>query len=271
MNNENYKKEDYKKLTREIAHYLIGNTCPLNCDFCFWEKRYNDIKTSDKKRIIDQISNVGFKGIIFSGGDPSYCKDLIKILEYSKSKKLFVSLHTTGLNINKKKALELTKHLDILSLTIDGSNDKKVFNMRKNKILFQKTISLIKFFNKSGVNVDIKTIVTLKNYDDIENIARLLKNYKIHEWYLFEFTPLNKAKEFMKDFYIPTKKYDALIFKLKKKYPKLKINDCRSSEMPENTCFINVIGEVYTFKKQKGDVIKGNLKNNSLKEIIKSF
>ena len=39
----------------EEIHYLIGNSCNLNCDFCFWDIRMPDVHLDLKKKIIDEI------------------------------------------------------------------------------------------------------------------------------------------------------------------------------------------------------------------------
>lgn len=243
----------------KIAYYLMGNTCPLNCDFCFWNKRYKDVPTSLKKFIINQIVKAGFKGIIFSGGDPAYCKDFLEILKYAWSKGLFISVHITGLNITKNKAEEISKYADIVSLTLDGSNNKNLFVMRKNRNIFKKTLYLIKIFNNLKIKVDIKTIITKLNFLDTQNIGEILKKYNINEWFLLEFVPLNKAKRHKKKFSIPHKKYNLLILEIKSKFPHLNINACKSKDMPENSCFVNSIGEVYTYKQKFGDIKIGDL------------
>ncbi len=253
----------------KIAYYLMGNTCPLNCNFCFWDKRYRDVSTNFKKFIISQIVKAGFKGIILSGGDPAYCKDFLEILKYARSKGLSISAHITGLNITKNKAKEILKYVDIVSLTLDSSNNQKSFIMRKSGNIFNKTLYLIKTFNNLRIKVDIKTLITRLNFSDIQNIGDILKTYKINEWFLLEFVPLNKAKRYKKKFSIPHEEYNSLILKIKSKFPHLNINACKAKDMPEDSCFVNSIGEVYTYKQKVGDIKIGDLNKEKLKNILK--
>ncbi|MCK5150020.1 radical SAM protein [Candidatus Pacearchaeota archaeon] len=261
-------KKEYDSLAKRIVYYLMGNSCPLKCDFCFWDKRQKDVPTAFKKFIINQIVDAGFEGILFSGGDPAYCKDFLNILKYAKSKKLFVSFHTTGLNLSRNMARKLVKYVDIISLTMDGSTPQKNMIMRKKGEIFDKTNELIKLFNSLKIKVDIKTLVTKKNYGDVINIGKVIENCKVNSWFLFEFVPLKRGKIFKKDFFVSTEKYNSLCWNVKRKFPKMNLKICRAKDMPTGSCFITPKGDVFTNKENEGEVILGNLRDMDLKDLI---
>ena len=128
----------------EEIHYLIGNSCNLNCDFCFWDKRMLDVSLEFKKNIVDQIIKVGIKRVTLSGGEPTMTNHFVEILEYMHLNGLEIILHTNGLGIDETLAKDIAPYVSRVSLTLDGSNEETILAMRKNKDLVNHTIFLIK-------------------------------------------------------------------------------------------------------------------------------
>jgi len=185
-----------------------------------------------------------------------------------KIKGLKTRIHTTGLNLTKRKLNLLKKNIESLGLTLDGSNSTKVYFMRENLKLFNKTLDIIEYCNKIHLPVSIKTIVTKVNQEDLPKIAEIISKFKITRWMLFEFIPLNKAELYKNRFYITYQNYTKIMNTLKKDYPSLKIISCPKDKIPRDYCFINVLGEIFTHNKKKGDIKIGDLRNERLKEII---
>lgn len=83
-------------------HYLLGNTCNLNCDFCFWDKRTEAPPFLSKKQIVNEIIKTGIRKVTVSGGEPTCTKDFLEIIKYMSDSGLDIVLHTNGLNINPR-------------------------------------------------------------------------------------------------------------------------------------------------------------------------
>ncbi|MFA5776059.1 MAG: radical SAM protein [Patescibacteria group bacterium] len=112
-------------------HYLFGNSCNLNCDFCFWDKRMVSPKLGLSKRIVEEIIKSGIKKVTLSGGEPTISKHLLKILKLIKSAGIEVVLHTNGLRIDAPMAQKISPLVSRVSLSLDGSNKQMGCAMRK--------------------------------------------------------------------------------------------------------------------------------------------
>ena len=88
-------------VTADEIHYLLGNSCDLDCDFCFWDMRLPDISFKQKRQIIDEIKSTGIRKLTISGGEPTCNRHYLKVLKYCEESGLQVILHTHGLKINK--------------------------------------------------------------------------------------------------------------------------------------------------------------------------
>jgi len=250
---------------------LLGNSCNLNCQFCFWDLRLKDISLTKKKIIIDEIKNSGIKKITISGGEPLCNKDLFPVLKYAKNNGLEVVLHTNGLLINDKVAHNLKGLVSRVSLSLDGSSEEIIHKMRKSRGMFSHTVWLVKKLCNLGIPVNIKTVITKINQNDISNIGNIVSRLPIEYWSLLEFNPINRGLINKDKFYLDPKKFDSVITNMKKHYPHLVIKVHKFVRKPNKYCFVASNGDVYKYVANKGDELVGNLFEKGLKNILTSI
>ncbi len=249
-------------------HYLLGNTCNLSCDFCFWDIRVKDVPLSFKKRIINEIVKTGIKKVTVSGGEPTCTNNFLEILEYMFKNDLEVILHTNGLKINSRNYKEIVPFIKRISLALDGSNKNISLKMRGNSDFTEHTISLINLFHHSKIPVSVKTLITKINQKDILNIGKLLKDEPILYWSLLEFNPVNRGKLYKSKFSLEDSKFDSIVDEVTKKFPNMNIKIRKLKREPQKYCFISSQGKIYTYIPNKGDIEIGNLEKENLSKIL---
>lgn len=249
------------------VHYLLGNSCNLNCDFCFWDKRTPDVPLDFKMKIIDEIGNSGVKKVILSGGEPLCSNDLIEVLEYMHKKGLEVVLHTNGLLINKTVARKVAPNISRISLTMDAIDKQIQLEIRKSSKITSHTIELITWFHDLNVPVNVKTLVTRVNQKEIGKIGKVLDGLPIAYWSLLEFVPINRGRKNKERFMLEPDEFDMICTSIKKINPLLEIKIRKYANPKNKYCFITPNGDVYTNGKTE-DAIIGNIKNNNLITLI---
>jgi len=249
-------------------HYLLGNSCNLNCDFCFWGFKLPSFPLEFKKKIVDQIVSTGIKKVTVSGGEPLCDKHFMDILAYMHEMGLEIVLHTNGLKITQQSLKKISVFISRISLTMDGIDEDILFQMRKNRDITRHTIFLIKQFHKLNIPVSIKTLVTKVNHKEIPNIGKVLSELPIRYWSLFEFVPISRGKINKERFYISPKLFDKICMNLKNEFPSLSIRLRRPGKSSSKYCFIAADGKVYTYNKDAGDLFIGDLETERLSSII---
>lgn len=249
-------------------HYLLGNSCNLNCDFCFWDLRVTDVSLAFKKRIVDQIIETKIKRVTISGGEPLCAGHFLEILEYMNKNNLEIILHTNGLKIDASLAKRLSTIVSRVSLTFDGANEEAAMKIRKSRDIFQHTIFLIKTFHKLQIPVNVKTLVTKTNQNQMIEIGNILKNLPIQYWSILKFIPLNRGKIHQEKFLISQKDFDGICAKIQEKFPSINIKIRDYSKNKNNYCFIAPNGDVYAYKENNGDILIGNIETEELSAII---
>lgn len=221
-----------------------------------------------KKKIIDEIVNSGIKKVTISGGEPLCTNNFLEVLEYMNKQNLEIILHTNGLLINEELAQKIAPLISRISLTIDAINTNTQIQMRKTDKITSHTIDLIKLFHNLNTPVNIKTLITKINKNEIEKIGEILKNLPIAYWSLLEFIPLGKGKTNQQDFSLESPEFDSLSTKIKNKFSSINLRSRRFAESKNKYCFIIPNGKAYTYIKNRGDVYVGDLNKEELKIIL---
>lgn len=177
---------DYPLVKPERVNIATTFECPLNCKMC----SIPEINNSDKeeldigrwKEIIDQIVEWGINQISFSGGETLVRKEkTIELMQYTHDKGVEIDLMTNGYFLNEEVTKEvLNTGVDRITLSVDGST-KKINDYIRGEGSFEKILMAIKNLNKykylrDEIEYEFATVVLNKNYKDLINIYKLMKD-----------------------------------------------------------------------------------------------
>lgn len=144
----------------EFVHLEISNKCNLNCDYCYVDKKGDELDTKSWKNIIKELAEAKVFQITFGGGEPTLREDLEELANYVKSFKLMLCMTTNGINLFKisKNVLSLFNQINV--------------SYHENLDLLKDSLLLLKDYNiRRGINY----CVTVNNKKDeffIKEIAR---------------------------------------------------------------------------------------------------
>lgn len=190
--------------------WIITTECNMNCPICYAYNRKKSYNPIDKKKTIDKLYDYNIKKINFSGGEPLLVENIIELIKYAKLKGIITELSTNGLLLNESILKMLDGYLDSISLPIDGSNpfiNKYHRNSINHLDIVKNKISLI---SKYSIKLNISTVISCLNYNDIAELSKLLISLNVNKWKIFQFFPLGKGRKNEKRFEISNKKYSNL-------------------------------------------------------------
>jgi MoaA/NifB/PqqE/SkfB family radical SAM enzyme len=149
----------------EITHY-----CNMNCAWCSTltpsRNTASDLSTKESIDIIDQLAELGTKGIHFSGGEPTLRKDLPDLITRVKEHQMMVGFTTNG--SGTIASLEKLLHADLIRVSIDGT-EKFHDNQREYRGAYKKAIQALEFFISKN-----KKPMLAAFYKDEENFPMLV-------------------------------------------------------------------------------------------------
>ena len=162
-----------------IISWNITRRCNLECSHCYLPatarkdhpdpKSSKDLTTAEALRLIDQIALVNPEVmLILSGGEPLLRKDLFEISAYASRKGMMVVVGSNGTFIDYEVA-RLLKHNGVsgISISLDSAQPEIHDAMRARPGAWERAVSAIESCKRAGLSVQINTVVTQKNYDEI--------------------------------------------------------------------------------------------------------
>lgn len=174
----------------------------MDCDFCYNYFDGAEFQPELCLRVIDRCLKLGARVFTIGGAEPFIHKEIWTILEYLRSRHVFIHVDTNGLCLNKAKLQRLNPLVDLLALPLDGSNRHVHEAVRKHPSHFNMIKELLEELSSGNYSyrVKVNTLAVRSNLNDLENIGSFLEQYKVHIWSIYEFWPLQRAEKVLEKY-----------------------------------------------------------------------
>ena len=182
-----------------IISWNITKACNLKCEHCYRDaggKDVNELSTSEGKDLLLEIAKAGFKIVILSGGEPLLRKDIFELISCAASVGLRPVLGTNGVLFTE----EIVRKLKAAGVARVGiSLDSKDFlihdDFRKQKGAWKKTVEAMRICQQEGVDFQVHTTVTRRNYKEIIEITDFVTALGAKAHHIFFLVPTGRGKE----------------------------------------------------------------------------
>lgn len=163
---------------------ILNDSCNLNCTFCFNNKENpKNLEFREACYKIKESSLHNKDKIIITGGEPTICSFLPKLIKFSKIigfKK--VLLQTNGVLLDEKK-LKILKDLGLTSIliSIHSSNESTYNKITQTRGNFEKAIQAIRSVIKFKFPLNLSYVINEHNYSDIyKDLKYFADNFNIN-------------------------------------------------------------------------------------------
>lgn len=162
------KRHIYNKNIPVNVMFSVTNRCNGNCIYCKIPQRSNkELTTEEIFSLIDQLNKLGTKRLGLWGGEPLIRDDIGKIIDYAKSKDMFVTMDSNGYLVPTK--FDTVEKVDHLILGFDGQAN--IHDFHRGKGSYNKVIQALKWV-KNKVPTWTITVLTKYNLDCIDYILQ---------------------------------------------------------------------------------------------------
>ena len=262
-----------------LTHFLTSK-CNCKCKVCdIWKKKYEtrEMETAEVYSMLDEAKKLHFAAYLMWGGESLLRPDALDILTYAHDRGFYTSLITNG-TLLPQKALEIANAVDLTWVSIDYYSNYHD-DLRGLKGTFDSAIEGVKKLKNNGGKVAVNCVLSKLNKDAVKNVAALASSLKVR----VAFDPMEVFPGFNQEYALSLGERRDLfseILELKKSgYPILNsyefLNHLTSRK--EYSCaqpkiFLNVQenGEIFPFWCRKTNRLLGDLRKQSLSEILHS-
>lgn len=237
-----------QKITTTKIIFNFTDECTMECPYCYIPFKKDKVSKLNSLRVMEKLCEFEPSKITIGGGDPlsyNFLPELVKVA-YNQTKNVHIDTNGYGHIKNPNNLKKIIPYLSLLGLPLDGHNSTAHGNMRQDNKHFKIVIDLIEETKKYNLNLKVNTVLSSKNYKEIDKLAKLLLEYDIKQWSIFQFWPLARGFEKQKDYYIDTNLYKSITSNLIINFPHLPIKAASIENRKSNYLFVTHNGNTYT-------------------------
>jgi len=248
---------------------VLTNKCNLRCKYCYQGSSpnintKNELKKGEWKKILLQLKDLRAKKLNFVGGEPFLYRDFWNTLEFAGKKGFEIRIFTNGTLLNEKVLKKLKKLGVKLSFNLNSHN-KKFQDFFQEKGSWEKTVNSMEQCKKQKIEFEIASPIMKSNLRNLDKFIKFCAKLGAKRIRLVPLVLMGNAVN-LKRFKLSKKQIKELNKKIKNKSLEVTVG-CRVCEAGVNYITIQPNGDITPCSINQ--VKLGNIKNNSLREILK--
>lgn len=216
-----------------VAELFMTENCNLRCVSCtcWHEFTRNELSTCEWKNVIEQLIDLDFIKLNFTGGEPLLRKDLVELIEYASSQgELEIHLNTNAILLTPEKLQQLLDAgVRSFNISLDAPNSATHNLIRGRDKAFETTIKHLRHLSTQkkqyGLKIRVNFTVMKDNYTYLPQMAELVRDLDVRlylnlasdQTFLFRD---NRVTQLMQVDLPGLKETLKQMVELKKKYPK---------------------------------------------------
>lgn len=170
--------------------WLTTEKCNQHCKYCDRFLEQSTLSTKDYLNILEKLISYGVKKLTFGGGESLLLSCFADIVKKSAANGIRLKLVTNGKLLAQNA--DLIPYFDEITLSLDAVASSTNDELGRGADHFDnvsKAVLLIKEQDEK-VHVNINTVVTKINLNEVQNLTSFIAKWNISQWRLFRFCPL---------------------------------------------------------------------------------
>ena len=202
------KRKLYGKMFCSILILRLTSACNMTCDYCYVaEESIGEIKKDsylsidNVKKVLEYVESEHPNGlqIIFTGGEPLLCKDMIRqIIDFAEelSIRCFYGIITNGTLLDETFISYAKEKKITFSVSLDHPSQKCNYcRVHDNRQLHDKILKNVECALESGVAVGINAVINEVNAEHICELIDYCVEHKIRDFSLIPISNMGRAKD----------------------------------------------------------------------------
>jgi radical SAM protein with 4Fe4S-binding SPASM domain len=181
----------------------LTRACALACKHCrataLKRRNPNELSTREIAEQLDEIKKFGSPLIVLTGGDPIERPDVYEIISEAKNRGFHIALTPSATpSVTSEVVFKLkSAGLERLAISLDGSTAQSHDSFRGIAGSYQHTMNIMRWAAEASLPLQVNTTLWKDNFEDFDDISKLVKANSAVLWSLFFLVPTGRARATM--------------------------------------------------------------------------
>jgi len=183
-----------------IVIWEVTQSCDLACYHCrasAQPKRHPlELSTMEGEKLLRDVAELRPPIFILTGGDPLKRPDIFYLVRRAVAHGLKPAMTPSATPLLTRESIADLKRagLSRLAVSLDGSTPELHDAFRGVPGSFARTLEAIYWANQFGLPIQVNTSISRRNVHDLENMANLLRHFRLVLWSAFFLVPTGRAQ-----------------------------------------------------------------------------
>ena len=157
-----------------IGYIQLTRLCNQKCRFCSNPEREETLTLKDAKRQIKEFSELGYQGVILTGGEPTLHEKLAAIVKFAEDSGIESRIITNGQKTANSRYLKSlrTAGLKLMHVSMHSCREETQAFLSDNPDSLKNIKRTLDNAGKLGINVIINTVINAYNSDHLDENVR---------------------------------------------------------------------------------------------------
>ena len=184
-----------------IVIWETTQACDLACVHCRAKAQPlplpGELTHEEGLALIGEIAAMGARVLVLSGGDPLKRPDLLELVRHGKAQGLRMATIPAATPLLTREVVQALKGagLDQMALSLDASTPTAHDRFRGVEGAFQKTLEAIQWAHTVQLPVQINTVMSQHNLEDVDRLIEFVQQLGIVFWEVFFLVPVGRGAQ----------------------------------------------------------------------------
>lgn len=184
-----------------LVIWEITRACALACRHCRasaedWRDP-RELSLDQGRKLLDDVKSMGTPLMILTGGDPLQRDDLEDLIRHGKSIGLRMgAIPAATPRLTRERVFSMkAAGLEQMAVSIDASTAEKHDAFRRVEGTYAKCMEAAAWAHEAGLPLQVNTVLGSWNYDDFDEMVKLVERLGIVFWEVFFLIPTGRGAE----------------------------------------------------------------------------
>ena len=159
-----------------LGYLQLTRNCLQHCRFCSNPPTGVDLSVEEMKELIDGLADMGYDGVILTGGEPSMSPLLFPALEYAHAKGLYSRMITNGQLLAEKSFFQEAVDAGLTHIHVSLHSYRKEVHdfITAYPRAWETLVTCLSHVPEMGITADINTVINTYNCDHLHETVMWL-------------------------------------------------------------------------------------------------